>query len=111
MYKLKYKLWLDKNGKVFGDGPYKLLKGISSSGSLVTAAKEQGMSYSQAHTLLKNIENRLGFPLLVSKVGGTGGGGSDLTPAAKELIKKYEALSIEAAELLAVLYKKHFEAD
>ena len=44
MYKLKYKIWIDQDGKAFGQGPYKLLEGIKETGSLSKAAKALNMS-------------------------------------------------------------------
>ncbi len=108
MYKLKYKIWLDKKGKVFGDGPCKLLKGIEEHGSLSNAAKAMGMSYSQAHNLIKNIEEKLGFSLLARKVGGSGGGGSELTQEAHDLMKKYLEFHNECEIILEEIFQKHF---
>ncbi|MGB9839080.1 winged helix-turn-helix domain-containing protein [Thermovenabulum sp.] len=89
-FELKYKIWLDRNGKAFGDGPLELLKNIEKNGSLSKAAKEMNMSYSQAWNLLNTIEKRLGIKLVVSKAGGENGGGSEITDEARALMKKYE---------------------
>ena len=40
MYKLRYKIWLDQDGKAFGQGPYHLLAGIKETGSLSQAARQ-----------------------------------------------------------------------
>ncbi len=108
MYRLKYKIWLDRNGKVFGEGPYQLLSRTGETGSLSTAAREMGMSYSQAHTLIKKLEEKLGFPLLISKVGGTGGGGSSLTREAEILMDKYRGFSDECKRTLEDIFARHF---
>ncbi|MGI6630885.1 MAG: winged helix-turn-helix domain-containing protein [Bacillota bacterium] len=108
MYQVKFKIWLDRNGKVFGEGPYRLLKGIEDTGSLNTSAREMKMSYSQAYKLIKNIEKRLGFPLITSQTGGQGGGGSQLTGEAKELMKKYLAFERECRESIWAAYEKYF---
>ncbi|MGI6686058.1 MAG: winged helix-turn-helix domain-containing protein [Bacillota bacterium] len=110
MYQVKYKVWLDRNGKVFGDGPYHLLKGIEDTGSLNTSARAMKMSYSQAYKLIKNIEKRLGFFLIKSQAGGQGGGGSQLTDEAKELMNKYLAFQEECRESIFSAYEKHFGA-
>ncbi len=110
MLSLNYKLWLEINGnKVFGDGPCDILKRIKHLGSLRMAAAEINMSYSQAWQLMKNLENIIGFPLLIKKVGGEFGGGSILTPEGEELIKQYERFREEANEKLEQLFKKHFK--
>lgn len=108
MYHLRYKLWLEKDGKAFGEGPYQLLAGVLESGSLSTAAKKLNMSYSLAYNLIKKIEQNLGFPLLESKSGGLGGGGSELTPQAIALMEKYNDFQTEATTLLQELFNKHF---
>lgn len=106
--RLAFKLWLDNDGKAFGDGPYEMLSKIDQLGSLRKAAGEMGMSYSQAWGLLHTIEKRLGFALLDRKTGGDSGGGSALTPDARKLMKKYAAFRDEAKRLLDELYDKHF---
>ncbi|MEL7563618.1 MAG: LysR family transcriptional regulator [Dehalobacterium sp.] len=108
MYQVKYKIWLERNGKVFGEGPCHLLKGIEETGSLNTSARSMKMSYSQAYKLIKNIEKRLGFPLIMSQAGGQGGGGSQLTAEAKELMAKYIAFEKACSEYINSAYKKHF---
>ncbi|MFA7573727.1 MAG: LysR family transcriptional regulator, partial [Lutispora sp.] len=90
MYNLKYKIWIDKGGKVFGLGPYQLLLRVKEKGSLSEAAKSMNMSYNKAHTLIKDIETRLGFSLIKSKTGGAGGGFSTLTEEAEDLLLVYE---------------------
>jgi molybdate transport repressor ModE-like protein len=57
------KIWIDQDGKVFGDGPYELLKGVEKTGSLHKVADEMRMAYSKAWTLIRLLEQRLGFPL------------------------------------------------
>lgn len=109
--KLRYKVWLDKNGKAFGDGPYDMLEKIDRLGSLRQAADEMGMSYSQAWGLLKRLEKRLGITLIERRTGGISGGGSTVTPEGKNLMEKYAAFRQEAGETLERLYDKHFEGN
>jgi molybdate transport system regulatory protein len=108
MLKLKYKLWLDQDGKAFGDGPLNLLQHVDTTGSLNTAAKNMKMSYSQAYNLIKTLEKRLGFTLIESKIGGSGGGGSTLTQEAKLLMAEYENFSFECETLLQQTFEKYF---
>ena len=81
----------EENEKFFGEGPYRLLKGIEKTGSLRAAAMEMNMSYSKANAIMGRAEKCLNFPLTEKKIGGVGGGGSQLTEEAKEFLKKYEA--------------------
>jgi len=107
--RLVYKIWLDNNGKAFGEGPCELLARVERTGSLNQAAAEMGMSYNKAWRLIRTLEDRLGFPLLVRQVGGTAGGGSQVTPQARRLMRQYTALREDVEKTLAQLYEKHFQ--
>lgn len=106
--KLAYKIWIEETEKVFGEGPYRLLKGVEEFGSLNQAAKNMGMCYSKAWMIIKRAEKQLGFPLLDRKAGGTDGGGSLLTVKAQELVSCYEGFYVEADGVLHALYQKYF---
>jgi molybdate transport system regulatory protein len=58
--------------------------------------------------MLHAMEKRLGFSLLERKVGGVSGGGSHLTPEAREFMKRYEAFRREVEGALQSIYTKHF---
>lgn len=107
--KVAYKVWLDNNGKAFGEGPYQLLKRIKKTGSLHKAAMEMKMSYRKAWVTINAIEEKLGFLLLERKVGGTSGGGSIITPSGLELMKHYEQFRKEVKKALENIYQKHFK--
>ncbi len=106
--KLVYKIWLDSDGKAFGDGPYQLLRLVDETGSLHRAAAEMSMSYRKAWLMLKTMEERLGFSLLNRRVGGVAGGGSELTEKAREFLDRYQAFHAEAGEALQKIYVKYF---
>lgn len=109
--KVAYKVWLDNDGKAFGEGPYQLLKRIEEKGSLHQAAIDMKMSYRKAWLTLNAIETKLGFALLHRQVGGTSGGGSQITDAGRELIAHYEAFRKDVKEALEAIYKKHFDQE
>lgn len=106
--RIAYKVWLDNNGKAFGEGPYRLLRNVERTGSLWKAAAEIGMSYSKAWRLMRNLEERLNFSLLERRVGGASGGGSSITPKARNLLQRYEKFRKDVQEALEKIYKKHF---
>ncbi|MGA2315547.1 MAG: LysR family transcriptional regulator [Thermodesulfobacteriota bacterium] len=106
--RIGYKVWLDNNGKAFGDGPYKLLRRVEKMGSLHQAAKQMGMSYSKAWRLIRTLEERLGFTLLERKVGGLSGGGSRVTPKGKDLMNHYERFRRNVEKGLEKIYQKYF---
>ena len=101
-------MWLDAEGKAFGEGPDKLLEKVEATGSLHKAAADLNMSYRKAWLMFQAIEQRLGFPLLEQKVGGFAGGGSRLTPQARDLMKRYAAFRKEVEEALQSIFAKHF---
>ncbi len=108
--KVAYKVWIDHHGKAFGDGPYEILKGVEKTRSLHKVADQMGMSYSKAWKLIRIIEQRLGFPLLVRRVGGKSGGGSQITPQAEELMLCYGRFRKAAKVALERVYQKQFSS-
>lgn len=106
--KIAYKVWLDNNGKAFGDGPYELLKRVEKTKSLHQAANQMGMAYSKAWRLIQTLEDRLGFALLERRVGGEYGGGSKVTPNARDLMKHYRQFRKDVKIALDKIYQKHF---
>ena len=80
----------DDNLRFFGEGPCRLLHLIEETGSLRAAALSMGMAYTKALHLMKCAEKNLGFSLTARTIGGKGGGGSVLTPEAKEFLHDYE---------------------
>jgi molybdate transport system regulatory protein len=107
--KVGYKVWIDNNGKAFGEGPYQVLKRIEETGSLHKAAMDLNMSYRKAWLMLQAIEARLGFALLERKVGGVSGGGSNITPEGKKFLKSYEGFREDVRQTLEKTFKKHFK--
>jgi len=66
------------------------------------------MSYSKAWKLIQTMEKRLGFSLLDKKIGGVSGGGSQVTPRAKDLIGRYERFEMDAMKAIEKAFQKHF---
>lgn len=106
--KVGLKIWIDHDGKAFGDGPYELLRRVEQTRSLHQAAIQMKMSYSKAWRLIRTMEKRLGIPLLQRKVGGKFGGGSLLTLEAKDLMARYEPFRKEARKAIEKIFQRHF---
>ena len=89
--KLRYTLVLRVYGeeKIFGPGIAELLEHVDELHSLRKATAAMGMAYSKAWSIVKNAENALGFPLLVSTVGGRGGGRAELTDRGRRFLLAY----------------------
>jgi len=106
--KVIFKMWLDSGGRAFGEGPYRLLKGVEETGSLWKAAAALEMAYSKARRIIACCERNLGFVLITRKAGGVSGGGSKVTPEAIELMGKYERVRAQIEDALRKTYAKHF---
>jgi len=77
-------------GEVIAIGPGKveLLEAISATGSITAAARQLGMSYRRAWMLLDELNRALREPAIDSAKGGTHGGGSELTPTGRMLLRQ-----------------------
>lgn len=98
----------EDNKRFFGEGPYRLLCLIEETGSLRSAAISMEMAYTKALHLIQNAEKELGFPLTVRKTGGKGGGGSCLTPEAKEFLHEYETYRDACIQSCREIYSEIF---
>ncbi|MEM0272125.1 MAG: LysR family transcriptional regulator [Thermoprotei archaeon] len=89
-----FRLWLEgkTNQVVFDQVDAMLLRRINENGSLSAAAKIVGLSYRAAWGRIKRLENVLGRPLVVKRVGGKGGGGSRLTEDGLNLLTQFRKL-------------------
>ncbi len=104
-YKLTLRLLSD--GKAFfGPGVMCLADHIENGLSLRQAAQEMGMSYSKAWRIVTDFEALAGFPLVRSRRGGSGGGGSDLTPEGKRLLDGYRAFLKKATKQCDRLFEE-----
>lgn len=99
----------DAAGEPFmGSGPAWLLRGVERTGSLNLAAKGMEMSYSKAHRLVKTLEAALGEPVLAVSRGGSARGGSELTPAGRKFLERFEALDEAVKKAAEKLLAKTF---
>lgn len=91
---IRSKIWIadEKGNVVFGAGRLRILRAVEEHGSIHLAAKVLNMSYRAVWGKIKATEDRLGKPLLTRKVGGTKGGGSELTPLGKALVERFRHL-------------------
>jgi molybdate transport system regulatory protein len=101
-FELKHKIWLESNDgtSILGDGKYLLLKAIEREGSFVAAIKKLELSYRKTWNKMKDIEQKLGFPLLETTRGGKTGGSSVLTAKAKTLITAFDNFHNKVDEII-----------
>lgn len=74
---------------------FALLEAIGATGSINKAARTAGYSYRGAWLLLDAAANLAALPLVTSVAGGSGGGGSQLTPSAQALLAAWKHLHAE----------------
>lgn len=92
--KIDGRFWLTKEGQNFlGSGRIELLEQIDQTGSINAAAKAMKMSYKAAWERINGMNTLADQPLLERTTGGRGGGGTVLTPYARELIATYHRLN------------------
>lgn len=106
------KVWLERNGAmVFGGGRTLLLRRIDETGSINKAAAELGMSYRRALGRIRQMEEGLGYPLVERRAGGIAGGGSRLTPAARQLLNRFEELEADLDAVVRTRFADVFSAE
>jgi len=88
-----FKIWLEtENGYVFGEGLFELLSKVRDLGTLSAAALSLDMSYRHAWGIVRNVEERLGTHIIITRKGGTTGGGAVLTENGTDLLNDYVKL-------------------
>ena len=107
--KAKFKLWLstkDIEG-AFGDGKWRLLKAIESTGSLTAASELLRISYRKAWGDLQKAQEALNKPLVIKHRGGLKGGKSALTEQGKKWLKAYTLFRSDIERATEKAYQKY----
>lgn len=106
----RLKVWIEtEDGRVaLSEWRVALLRAVDEHGSLVGAAKALGIPHRTAWQRIAQMESALGVRLLDTVSGGVGGGRSVLSPAAQELIHKYETVRAGLDELIAERFQQTF---
>jgi molybdate transport system regulatory protein len=89
-FKLKGKIWLEtKDRTLLGFGRILLLLNIQKYGSISKAAKAMNMSYKRAWDIVDSINKQMGRPIVISRKGGKGGGGTQLSPEGEKIVNQF----------------------
>lgn len=107
---LNYNVWLETRGEdvvVSAEG-LELLKEVSKTESIVTAARNLRFSYRKAWGLLREVEDLLGFRLIEKHRGGARGGATLLTGEGKALVEAYRELNEEIGVALDDIARRFF---
>ena len=90
-----------ESGARIGPGKAKLLESVRDTGSISAAAREMGMDYKRAWTLLDSMNQAFTEPVVSAAPGGARGGGAILTEFGAEVLERYRSIQ-EQSEALAV---------
>ena len=90
----RVKLWIETDdGRVaLSEWRVTLLQAVAQHGSLVAAARSLGVPHRTAWQRIQEMEFSLGVRLLDTASGGVGGGRSQLSAAAQDLVQRYQWL-------------------
>src|SRR5947207_6577271 len=99
-----------ESGARIGPGKAKLLESIRDTGSISAAAREMGMDYKRAWTLLDSMNQAFTEPVVTAASGGAKGGGAILTEFGAEVLERYrrvhEQATVIAADDMAALKRR-----
>ncbi len=105
----KFNVWLEADGNVvLSPWRVQLLEAIAATGSISAAAKQLDVPYRRAWEKVQEIERGLGAPILVTAVGGAGGGGAQLTPVAQQAIAQFRAFTAGLEQEIQARYATVF---
>ncbi len=103
-----WKLWLQiGNDPIFGGGIASLLEAIRKTGSILAASRSTGIQYRRVWTLVSRTEKKIGVRLIHRSRGGSGGGGSTLTPVADMLLNRFHFLENSMARAASELEEEN----
>jgi molybdate transport system regulatory protein len=112
MIEAKANFWIEKDGKVaLSSWRVKLLEAVGETGSISAAASKMGISYRRAWDKIHECEQRLGVRLIETQTGGSGGGGSQLTPIAIDYIQRFRAFADGLNEEMDARFKEFFAGE
>lgn len=103
------KIWIERGGKVvLSDWRAELLQAIEDTGSLSGAAARLGVPYRTAWYKLKEIEVQIGVRLVETHSGGNAGGGSSLTPEAREILRRFRRIYRDVERIVRRRFEREF---
>jgi len=90
-------------GHELADKRIDILRRIGEVGSISEAARAAGVSYKAAWQAIDTLSNLAGAALVERVVGGSGGGGAQLTPAGRQVLQAADLMQQARAQVLAKL--------
>ncbi len=109
LMEIRTKFWIENKGEVvLGGGKTALLLVVDRLGSIQRAADQFGMSYRHAWGVIRKIEQRAGFKIVETKLGGKNGGGARLTKEGRSFIKKTDSLLKDLHAIVEKRFRQKF---
>ncbi|MBL9045845.1 MAG: LysR family transcriptional regulator [Tabrizicola sp.] len=81
-----------------GPGKVELLERIAATGSIAAAARDMGMSYKRAWSIIETLNAMFDMALVESARGGPGKGGAALTGRGQDVLAEYRAIHAAALD-------------
>jgi molybdate transport system regulatory protein len=112
--RVRTKVWIEGSDGAVVMSEYRagLLDAVDRHRSVAAAARAVGLPYRTAWKKLQEMERAAGVGLLASEAGGTGGGQTELTDAARDMLAAYRRLSKPAEAAADTGFEReraHFE--
>ena len=105
----RVKVWIERDGHVaLSDWRVELLETVDLCGSLAEAARQLKLPYKTAWYKLREVEAALGVQVLRKTSGGAHGGGAALTPAGRDLVRRYRQVIEGLDHLVAERFAQAF---
>lgn len=106
-FQLRTHLYKKDHG--FGPGVARIMDLVKETGSLTKAYDTMGLSSSKGWKMLKRAEDDLGFPLIISTVGGSGGGNSKVSEEGQLILDKYREFNRELNKQSQIIFDNIFK--
>ena len=109
--KPRLNIWIERDDQVvLSFWRVRLLEAIRDTGSISAAAQEMDVPYRTAWSKVNEMEAGLDVQLVDTQTGGTGGGGTQLTPDAERLIERFYALTAGFTDELHTRFDELFSS-
>ncbi|CAG0954140.1 Molybdenum-pterin-binding protein MopA [Myxococcaceae bacterium] len=82
-----------------GPGKAELLEAIMETGSISAACKAMDMSYRRAWSLVDEMNRCFKERIVVTSKGGAHGGGAEVTPYGREVLKRYREMMLATQQV------------
>jgi len=107
---LRANVWIEKDGQVvLSRWRVALLQAIDETGSISAAAERLGIPYRRAWDKIHECEERLGVKLIDTQTGGSGGGGTRLTPEGADYVRRFQQFNKGLDEVVRSRFREAFE--